>query len=59
MPKNALAEENEALKDIILNVVESLQAVLDYINDQVEIEEVDEDEEDCESCCSCDKCDKY
>ena len=46
MSNKELAQENEELKEIILNITESLQAVLEYINDNVEIvDEEDEDEE--------------
>jgi hypothetical protein len=46
MSNKELAQENEDLKEIILNITESLQAVLEYINDNVEIvDEEDEDEE--------------
>ena len=44
MSNKELAQENEDLKEIIVNVVQSLSEVLNYINDNVEI--VDEDEED-------------
>jgi len=44
MSNKELAQENEDLKEIILNVVESLQAVLEYLNDNIEI--VDEEDEE-------------
>jgi hypothetical protein len=46
MSNKEIQEENEDLKEIILNVVQSLSEVLNYINDNVEIvDEEDEDEE--------------
>jgi len=46
MSNKEIQEENEELKEIILNVVQSLSEVLSYINDNVEIvDEEDEDEE--------------
>ena len=44
MSNKEIQEENEELKEIILNVVQSLSEVLNYINDNVEI--VDEEDED-------------
>jgi len=44
MSNKEIKEENEDLKEIILNIHQSLSEVLNYINDNVEI--VDEDEED-------------
>jgi hypothetical protein len=46
MSNKEIQEENDELKEIILNVVQSLSEVLNYINDNVEIvDEEDEDEE--------------
>jgi len=46
MSNKEIQEENEELKEIIVNVVQSLSEVLNYINDNVEIvDEEDEDEE--------------
>jgi hypothetical protein len=44
MSNKEIQEENDDLKEIILNIHQSLSEVLNYINDNVEI--VDEDEED-------------
>lgn len=44
MSNKEIQEENEDLKEIILNVVQSLSEVLNYINDNVEI--VDEEDEE-------------
>lgn len=46
MSNKEIQEENEELKEIILNIHQSLSEVLNYINDNVEIvDEEDEDEE--------------
>jgi len=44
MSNKEIQEENEELKEIILNIHQSLSEVLNYINDNVEIVD-DEDEE--------------
>jgi hypothetical protein len=46
MSNKEIQEENDELKEIILNIHQSLSEVLNYINDNVEIvDEEDEDEE--------------
>jgi hypothetical protein len=46
MSNKEIQEENEELKEIILNIHQSLSEILNYINDNVEIvDEEDEDEE--------------
>jgi hypothetical protein len=46
MSNKEIQEENDDLKEIILNIHQSLSEVLNYINDNVEIvDEEDEDEE--------------
>jgi hypothetical protein len=52
MSNKEILQENEELKRIIINIVESLSEILHYVHDVIEIDDEEVDEEVEEDCCS-------
>jgi len=50
MSNKEILQENEELKRIIINIVESMSEILHYVHDVIEIDDEEVEEDCCSSC---------